>query len=132
MTTLNCGDEFTDSGGSASNYSNNETRIYRICPTNPGTAVTANFSSFALKLNGYVAKYGNLQVKERTRVLVEELTKLNDILPKLNDIYARAYLKSLRSLAHAIAEVSGGLLGFLDISYEEKHLTALEMITYEP
>lgn len=88
--------------------------------------------SFALKLNGYVAKYGNLQVKERTRVLVEELTKLNDILPMLNDIYARAYLKSLRSLAHAIAEVSGGLLGFLDISYEEKHLTALEMITYEP
>ena len=89
-------------------------------------------NSFAIKLNGYVAKYGGLQANERTRVLVEELTKLNDILPKLSDIYARAYLKSLRSLAHAIAEVSGGLLGFLDISYEEKHLTALEMITYEP
>ncbi len=89
-------------------------------------------ATFAVKLNGFTAKYGNLQVNERTRVLVEELTKLNDILPKLNDIYARAYLKSLRSLAYAIAEVSGGFFGFLDISYEEKHLTALEMITYEP
>ncbi|HUM53085.1 MAG TPA: hypothetical protein PK431_14770 [Chitinophagales bacterium] len=89
-------------------------------------------NSFALKLNGYVAKYGNLQASERTRVLVEELTKLNEILPKLNDIYARALLKSMRSLAHAIAEVSGGFFGFLDVSYEEKHLTALEMITYEP
>jgi hypothetical protein len=89
-------------------------------------------NTFALKLNGYASKYGNLQVSERTRVLVEELEKLNEILPKLSDIYARALLKSLRSLAHAIAEVSGGLLGFLDISYEERHLTALEMITYEP
>ncbi|MFN8284857.1 MAG: hypothetical protein U0U67_16660 [Chitinophagales bacterium] len=89
-------------------------------------------NSFAAKLDALVGKYGNLQANERTRVLVEELTKLNDILPQLSDIYARAYLKSLRSLAHAVAEASGGLLGFLDLSYEEKHLTALEMITYEP
>lgn len=89
-------------------------------------------NSFAEKLDTLVAKYGNLQVNERTRVLVEELSRMNEILPKLTDLYARAYLKSLRSLAHGVAEASGGFLGFLDLSYEEKHLTALEMITFEP
>ena len=86
---------------------------------------------FAERVAKVEAKYGVDSVNDRTALLVAELEKLNDILPKLDDIYARAYLKALRTLAKGVAEASGGLLGFLEISYEEEHLMGLTMITFE-
>lgn len=85
---------------------------------------------FDQQLDTLVNKYGGLQATPRTEIIVGELSKLNEILPKLDSLYAKAYLKSLRSLAHSVAESSGGILGFLAISYEEKHLIGLEMISY--
>jgi len=87
--------------------------------------------SFDAQLNTLISKYGNLQADPRTAVLVSELSKLNDILPKVDNLFVRSYVKSLRSLAHAVADASGGILGFFSISYEEKYLIGLEMITYE-
>ncbi len=87
--------------------------------------------TFEAQLNALVSKYGNLQAEPRIEILVKELSKLNDILPKIDSIFVRPYVKSLRTLAHAIAESSGGILGFLSVSYEEKHLIGLEMISFE-
>ena len=87
--------------------------------------------NFDEQLNNLVSKYGNIQAAPRTDILVAELEKLNEILPKIDSLFARIYLKSLRSLAQAIAESSGGVLGFFSISYEESQVVGLEMITYE-
>ncbi len=84
------------------------------------------------QLDATVKKYETLPVSERTEIIVNELAKLNDILPKVDDLYARTLLKSLRSLAKSVAEASGGVFGFLEISYEEEHLMGLNMITYNP
>ncbi len=88
--------------------------------------------SYFDQLDATVKKYINLPVAERTEIISNELAKLNEILPKIDNLFARALLKSLRSLAKAIAEASGGVFGFLEISYEEEHLMGLNMITYEP
>jgi hypothetical protein len=84
------------------------------------------------QLDATVKKFGNLSVEERTTLIVNELAKLNEILPKVDDLYARTLLKSLRSLAKTVAEASGGVMGFLEVSYEEEHLMGLNMITYNP
>lgn len=84
------------------------------------------------KLDATVKKFEKLPVEERTALISAELAKLNDILPKVDNIYARAFLNSLRSLAKAIAESSGGAFGFLEVSYEEEHLMGLNMITFNP
>ncbi len=104
--------------------------------TNIGDPILFDFyketeKRFDEQLNDLISKYGGLQAATRTEIVVNELGKLNDILPKLDDLYVRAYLKSLRTLAHSIAESSGGILGFLTVTYEEKHLIGLEMITYK-
>lgn len=87
--------------------------------------------TFPTQLADLIEKYENLSASERTQILTEELSKLNEILAKIDSLYARALVKSLRSFAKEIAEASGGFLGLLDISYEEKHLLGLEMINYE-
>ena len=46
VTPLVCGDVFLDSGGTASNYQNNENITYTICPDNSGDVVTLQFTSF--------------------------------------------------------------------------------------
>lgn len=84
------------------------------------------------QLDATIKKYEKLPVSERTEIISNELAKLNEILPKIDNLFARALLKSMRSFAKAIAEASGGVFGFLEISYEEEHLMGLNMITYEP
>lgn len=105
--------------------------------TNNGDPLLLDFykeveENFDDQLSSLIGKYGSLQATPRTEVMVSELSKLNEILPKVDDLFARAYIKSLRTLAHSIAESSGGILGFLAVSYEESHLIGLEMITYQP
>ena len=66
--------------------------------------------------------------EERVLYLVHELEKLNDILPKLEREFAIDLYASAKDLAKKIAEASGGILGYMSISYEESQLLALEMI----
>ena len=83
------------------------------------------------QLDATVKKYEQLPLTERTDLIKHELARLNFILPKIDSFFARSFLKSMRSLAKVVAEASGGLMGFIEISYEEKQLIDLDMITYE-
>lgn len=83
-------------------------------------------------LDAVVKQYEHTSVKERTDSIIAELEKLNEVLQKVDNLYARVLIKSLRSLAKVVAEASGGVLGFLEVGYEEEQLMGLEMITYQP
>lgn len=65
---------------------------------------------------------------ERGPAINKELKKLNLILPKLNKGFATEYYASLKDIAKKIAEASGGVLGYLSVSYEEAKLMELTMI----
>lgn len=51
FSQLSCGNLFTDTGGAAGNYQNNENITTVICPSNPGDAVTVSFSALAIENN---------------------------------------------------------------------------------
>lgn len=86
--------------------------------------------SFAEALNGLVEMYTESR-EQGGAAINEELVKLNDILPKLEEEYALALLDSWRSLAKKVAEASGGLMGYASIDMRERALIDLPMITYE-
>lgn len=67
-------------------------------------------------------------VEERSKIINAELRKLNFILPKLDKTFSVKLYASLKELAKKIAEASGGILGYLSISYEESKLVELTMI----
>lgn len=103
--------------------------------TNTGDPILFDFYKevevdFDEQFQSLVNKYSDLETEPRTQQLIDELTKLNEVLPRLDGLFARAYVKSLRTLAHTIAESSGGLLGFFSVSYNEGQLIGLEMISY--
>lgn len=64
----------------------------------------------------------------RNLQIAKELEKLNDILPKLDSGFAAKFYTSLITMAKNVARASGGLLGYLSISYEESKLIGLSMI----
>lgn len=64
----------------------------------------------------------------RISAITTELRKLNFILPKIDKNFAIKYHASLKDLAKRIAEASGGVLGYLSVSYEESKLMELKMI----
>ncbi|MFT6881769.1 MAG: hypothetical protein ACI83W_000737 [Marinoscillum sp.] len=66
--------------------------------------------------------------EERNKAITTELRKLNFIFPKINKSYTISLYASLKELAKKIAEASGGVLGYLSISYEESKLVELQMI----
>ena len=66
--------------------------------------------------------------EERNKVITSELRKLNFILPKVDKNFAAKLYASLKDLAKKIAEASGGILGYLSVSYEESKLIELRMI----
>lgn len=67
-------------------------------------------------------------VKARNHLVVEELTRINSILPKLEKGFAKEFHFSLRYIAEKIAESSGGLLGIKSIGEEEERYVGLPMI----
>jgi hypothetical protein len=87
--------------------------------------------SFNIELDTLVSKYEHLQADARTKILVEEIEKLNEVLALVDGLYAKALLKSWKSLAREVAGASGGFLGMLNVSYEEEHLLDLAMINIE-
>ncbi|MEM7551059.1 MAG: hypothetical protein AAF363_15350 [Bacteroidota bacterium] len=66
--------------------------------------------------------------QQRGHSLIAELEKLNRILPKLDQPFAIKFYQSLKDVAKKVAESSGGVLGFMSVSYEEAKLVSLKMI----
>ncbi|MTI37897.1 hypothetical protein E1140_00195, partial [Fulvivirga lutimaris] len=69
-----------------------------------------------------------VSAEERNPIIIEELTKLNSILPKLGNNFAEEFYASIKDLAKKIAESSGGILGYMAVGYEESKLIELKMI----
>lgn len=82
---------------------------------------------FEDKLKFGINKYPN-DPALRQQQIVEELEKLNDILPKLNKKFSIKYFESIKDFAKKVAEASGGVLGYMSIGYEESKLIDLKMI----
>lgn len=74
--------------------------------------------------------YKSLAVEERTEKISGVLTSVNDILQKIDKKYAHALVTSWRGLARAVANTSGGILGKLTMSNEEKFLIGLDMLRF--
>ncbi|MBL6449985.1 hypothetical protein JMN32_26970 [Fulvivirga sp. 29W222] len=70
-----------------------------------------------------------VSAEERNPIIISELEKLNNILPKLDNRFAVEFYSSIKDFAKKIAESSGGLLGYMAVGYEESKLIALDMIS---
>ena len=68
------------------------------------------------------------EVNERSKKINQELSKLNNIIPKLDSEFAAEFYKSLLSLSTQVAKASGGIWGYGSISPEEKKYLNLEVI----
>lgn len=66
--------------------------------------------------------------KDRNPVITRELRKLNRVIIKLDKSFAIKYYGSLKDMAKKVAEASGGIMGYLSVSYEEAKMLELEMI----
>ncbi len=66
--------------------------------------------------------------EERLAEISKRLEGLNEILSKLDQVFAWRYYKGLLSFAKHVAKASGGFLGWSSISSPEKKLLGLEMI----
>jgi len=84
--------------------------------------------SYPEKVNSMIAAFPN-NAKERTQQIADELSGLNEILPKIDPVFASEYYRTLVSFARQIAEASGGFMRFFSVSQEEKKLMDLPMIT---
>ncbi len=82
---------------------------------------------FEAKFNHTVGQLPS-ETEQRNAKIEEELTKVNDILPKLDKIWASKFYASLKELGKKIAESSGGILGYLSVSYEESKFLELRML----
>lgn len=83
--------------------------------------------SFEEKFNGLLSKLPE-DTQARNEAIEEELGKLNDILPKIDKNWTIKFYSSLKDLGKKIAEASGGILGYLSVSYEESQYLELKMI----
>lgn len=82
---------------------------------------------FEGKFNRLLTELPN-DANERAEAIGAELRKLNFIFPKIDKNFSVKLYASLKELAKKIAEASGGILGYLSISYEEQKLIELKMI----
>lgn len=65
---------------------------------------------------------------QRTPLIVEELAALNQLWPKFEKTFARAFYDSLRDIAEKIASSSGGVLGIKSVGSEEAKYITLPML----
>lgn len=106
-----------------------EIRSYRL-PTGLKEYYKLVGETFQVKVDQFIDKYSN-DTEERNQQITEELSKLNDILPKLNRNFAIQLVQSFRTFAVHVAEASGGFWGISSgIRVSEKQLLNLEMIHY--
>lgn len=64
----------------------------------------------------------------RSKIVLEELERLNDILVKMDQQWANQFVESMRDIAKKVAESAGGVFGYLSIGYEESKLIGLKML----
>lgn len=67
---------------------------------------------------------------QRTPLIVEDLAKLNTLLPKLDPGFAKEFYTALLSIAEKTARSSGGFLGMSKIGEEEARYLKLPMINH--
>ena len=68
------------------------------------------------------------ETEARTSTISMDLRKLNHILPKVDKNFAVKLVASLKDMAKKVAGASGGVLGYMSVSYEEAKLLDLDMI----
>ncbi len=83
--------------------------------------------TFAQKLQYYIDAFPS-NVDDRTKLISDRLSHLNDILAKLEPEVGAKFYKSFTSFAEHVAKASGGFLGFFNINREEAKLIGLPMI----
>lgn len=83
--------------------------------------------NFENKLKIMIQQYP-LSSEQRNPLIIDELEKVNNILPKLDKQFAIEFYESVRDIAKKIAEASGGVFGYMTIGYEESKLIELKMI----
>ncbi|WP_375581362.1 hypothetical protein ABWH96_10265 [Marivirga tractuosa] len=82
---------------------------------------------FEKSLNDLLASYPS-DAEIRSKQVIEEIERLNDILSKVDRYWALQFVSSMKDLAKKVAEAAGGVFGYLSIGYEESKLIDLEMI----
>lgn len=70
-----------------------------------------------------------VEVTQRNPLIVEELTQLNTILPKVDKVFAVQFYQSIRELAMKVAESSGGWFGMKSVGEAEAKYVKLPMLT---
>ena len=82
---------------------------------------------FEANLNELLKSYPE-DPETRSKMVVEDLKRLNYILPKLDHDWAIQFVESMKEIAKKVAEAAGGVFGYLAIGYEESKLIDLKMI----
>tara|TARA_S200000501_G_scaffold170533_1_gene160618 strand:- start:1221 stop:1682 length:462 start_codon:yes stop_codon:yes gene_type:complete len=83
--------------------------------------------NFEEKLLTCISKTSD-DLEVRNGDLIHELRKLNLILPKIDKHFSIKFYASIEDWAKRIAEASGGILGYMSVTYEEAKLLTLKMI----
>ena len=68
------------------------------------------------------------ETEERSKSISDELTKLNDIFPKMELLYSAHLYHSFTTFAEHVAKASGGFLGFGSVSRAEGKYIKLPMV----
>ncbi len=69
-----------------------------------------------------------VEVSQRNALIVEELSQLNTVFPKIDREFANHYYQSICDLALKVAKSSGGLLGMNSVGEAEARYVKLPMI----
>ncbi|HET8859209.1 hypothetical protein [Marivirga sp.] len=82
---------------------------------------------FEKSLNELLKSYPK-ETEVRSKLVIEDIEKLNGILKKVDKNWAFQFVESMKDIAKKVAESAGGVFGYLSIGYEESKLIDLKMI----
>jgi hypothetical protein len=83
--------------------------------------------NFEKSLSGLIHSYPT-DTEIRSKQVIEDLERLNDILKKVEKEWAVQFVESMKDIAKKVAEAAGGVFGYMSIGYEESKLIDLKMI----
>ncbi|MBV6477310.1 MAG: hypothetical protein HGGPFJEG_00048 [Ignavibacteria bacterium] len=66
--------------------------------------------------------------EERSKYIINELKKINNIIPKLDKKFASEFYKGYLAFRVQVAKASGGLWGYGSISREEQKIIDMEIL----
>jgi len=82
---------------------------------------------FEESLNELLSSYPS-DAEVRSMQVIEDIKRLNDILKKVDKVWAVQFIESMKDIAKRVAEAAGGVFGYMSIGYEESKLIDLKMI----